>query len=97
MRPRQDQSGGLDKQLRITKAGNSFLRRLLVNCANHILKPQSKESDLKNWALKLCARGGKNARRRAKVALARKLAVVMHRLWVTGEKYQPVGYRKAAA
>lgn len=96
LRPRQDQSGDIDKQLGITKAGNPLLRRLLVNCANYIIGPFGPDSDLKSWALKLCARGGKNARRRAKVALARKLAVLMHRLWVTGEVYQPLGYRSAA-
>ena len=96
MRPKQDQSGDIDKQLGITKAGNVLLRRLLVNCANYILGPFGPDSDLKTWGLKLSARGGKNARRRAKVAVARKLAVLMHRLWVTGEVYQPIGYRPAA-
>jgi transposase len=94
LRPRTDQSGDGNPQLRITKAGDPFLRRLLVNSANHILGPFGKDSDLRQWGLELAKRGGKNARKRAKVAVARKLAVLLHRLWVTGEVYQPVGYGK---
>jgi transposase len=90
LRPRRDQSGGMDKQLRITKAGDPFVRRLLVNCANYILGPFGKDCDMRRWGLELAKRGGKNARKRAKVAVARKLAVVMHRLWVTGEVYEPL-------
>jgi hypothetical protein len=80
--------------LRITKTGDPFLRRLLVQSANHILGPFGKDSDLRRWGLELAKRGGKNARKRAKVAVARKLAVLMHRLWMTGEVYQPLGYRR---
>lgn len=94
LRPRKDQSGGTDKQLRITKAGDPFLRRLLVNAANHILGPLGKDSDLRWWGLDLAKRGGKNAKKRATIAVARKLAVLMHRLWVTGEIYEPIGYGK---
>jgi transposase len=90
LRPRRDQSGDVDKQLHITKAGDPFVRRLLVNCANFILGPFGKDSDLRQWGLAMAKRGGKNARRRAKVAVARKLAVLMHRLWVTGEDYEPL-------
>lgn len=93
LRPRKSQSGNDDPQLRITKAGDPFLRRLLVNCANHILGPFGKNSDLRTWGLQLVERGGKNARKRAKVAIARKLAVLLHRLWITGEVYEPTGYR----
>jgi len=96
LRPRKDQSGGGDPQLRITKAGDPLLRRLLVNSANHILGPFGADSDLRRWGLKLAERGGKNARKRAKVAVARKLAVLMHRLWVTGEVYQAIGYGRDA-
>jgi transposase len=96
LRPRKDQSGETDKQLHITKAGDPFLRRLLVNSANYILGPFGKDSDLRRWGLELAKRGGKNGRKRAKVAVARKLAVLMHRLWVTGEEYQPLGYANAA-
>ena len=90
LRPRKDQSGDSDKQLRITKTGDTFLRRLLVCSANYILGPFGKDSDLRRWGLTLAERGGKNARKRAKVAVARKLVVLMHRLWVTGEEYEPL-------
>jgi transposase len=93
LRPRKSKSGDGDPQLRITKTGDPFLRRLLVNGANYILGPFGKESDLRRWGLELAKRGGKNAKKRAKVAVARKLAVLMHRLWVTGEEYQPLGYQ----
>jgi transposase len=93
LRPRKSQSGNDDPQLRITKAGDPLCRRLLVNCANHILGPFGKESDLRTWGMRLVQRGGKNARKRAKVAVARKLAVLLHRLWITGEVYEPLGYR----
>lgn len=94
LRPKKDQSGDGDPQLRITKTGDPFLRRLLVNSANHILGPFGKDSDLRRWGLRLASRGGKNAKKRAKVAVARKLAVLMHRLWMTGEVYEPIGYGK---
>jgi transposase len=94
--PRKTQSGKGDPQLRITKTGNAYLRRLLVTAANYILGPFGGDSDLRRWGLAIAGRGGKNARKRAKVAVARKLAVVMHRLWVTGEVYQPLGYRQQA-
>lgn len=90
LRPKRSQSGQSDKQLRITKAGDPFLRRLLVICANYILGPFGKDSDLRRWGLELAKRGGRNARQRAKVAVARKLAVLLHRLWVTGEEYEPL-------
>jgi transposase len=93
LRPKKSQSGDGDPQLRITKAGDPFLRRLLVNCANHILGPFGKDCDLRTWGLRLVERGGKNARKRAKVAVARKLAVLLHRLWITGEVYEPTGYK----
>ena len=95
LRPKKSQSGEDDPQLRITKAGDAFVRRLLVTAANYILGPFGKDSDLRRWGLALAERGGRNARKRAKVAVARKLAVLMHRLWVTGEEYQAVGYHEA--
>ncbi len=91
LRPRKSQSSKDDPQLRITKAGDPFVRRLLVIAANYVLGPFGKDSDLRRWGLELAKRGGKNARKRAKVAVARKLAVLMHRLWVTGEVYRPLG------
>ncbi len=97
LRPKKDQSGETDKQSRITKAGDTSSRRLLVNCANYIPGPFGADSELRRWGLMLAERGGKNARGRAKVAVARKLAVLMHRLWVTGEEYQAMGYKRKTA
>lgn len=94
LRPRKNQSSKQDPQLRITKAGDPFVRRLLVIGATYILGPFGKDCDLRNWGLELAKRGGKNAKKRARVAVARKLAVLMHRLWVTGEVYEPLGYRE---
>jgi len=94
LRPRNSKSGDGDPQLGITKAGDPFVRRLLVNAANYVLGPFGPDSDLRRWGLELAKRGGKNAKKRAKVAVARKLAVLMHRLWVTGEVYQPLGYHQ---
>jgi transposase len=90
MTPRRDQSGDSDKQLRITKAGDRYLRRLLVQSAHYILGAFGEESNLRRFGLKLAERGGKNAKRRAVVAVARKLAVLLHRLWMTGEVYDPL-------
>ena len=87
--PRRDQSGQTDKQLRITKAGNAYLRRLLVQCANYILGRHGPECDLRRFGLRLAERGGKNAKRRAVVAVARKLGVLLHCLWKTGAAYEP--------
>jgi transposase len=92
---KRDQSGQSDKQLRITKAGDEFLRRLLVGCAQYIVGPFGPDCDLRRFGQKLATRGGKNAKRRAVVAVARKLSVLLHRLWVTGAEYDP-DYRKNA-
>ena len=88
--PRRDQSGESDKQLRITKAGDRYLRRLLVQSAHYILGAFGEDSNLRRFGLKIAERGGKNAKRRAVVAVARKLAVLLHRLWLTGEVYEPL-------
>ncbi len=80
LRPRQNQSGERDPQLGISKAGNGYLRKLLVQCSNHILGHFGKESELREWGLALAGRGGKNAKKRVIVAVARKLAVLLHRL-----------------
>jgi len=87
--PRRDQSGDHDPQLRITKTGDAYLRRLLVGSAQYILGPFGPDCDLRRWGLKLAERGGKNAKKRAVVAVARKLAVLLHHLWKTGEIYDP--------
>ncbi len=89
MTPRRNQSGQVDQQLPITKAGNAYMRRLLVQCAQYILGHYGPDCDLRRFGLKLAERGGKNAKRRATVAVARKLAVLLHSLWKTGEEYEP--------
>ena len=88
--PRQDESGAISKQLRITKTGDKMLRQLLVSSGQYILGPFGEDCDLQRFGLKLAERGGKNAKKRAVVAVARKLAVLLHRLWLTGEKYEPL-------
>jgi transposase len=93
--PRRDQSGQTDKQLGITKAGNRQLRCLLVNCAHYILGPFGPPSDLREVGLRLAARGGKAAKKRAVIAVARKLAVTLMVLWQTHAAYQPT-LRQAA-
>jgi hypothetical protein len=73
------------------------LRSLLVNCAQYILGPFGKDSDLRRWGLDLAARGNKNAKKRAVVAVARRLAVLLHRLWITGEVYEPLRHAAQSA
>lgn len=87
--PRKAESGDRSPELPITKAGDRELRRLLVQCAHQVIGKLGPPSDLKDWGLALAARGKKQAKRRAVVAVARKLAVLMHRLWLTGEVYRP--------
>ena len=95
--PRKDQSGDSDKQLSITKTGNTYLRSLLVKSAQYIMGPFGQESNLRLHGLKLAARGGKNAKKRAVIAIARKLSILLHRLWITKGVYQPFyGITKAA-
>jgi len=88
--PKQDDSGETSKQLRITKTGDGMVRRLLVSSAHYILGPFGEDCDLRRFGTKLAARGGKNSKKRAVVAVARKLGVLLHRLWVTGEEYEPL-------
>jgi transposase len=89
--PRRDQSGGLDKQLRISKAGDAYVRRLLVSAAQYILGPFGPDSDLKRHGLQLAERGGRAAKKKAVVAIARKLAALMLALWSEASAdYQPL-------
>lgn len=87
--PRKRQSGETNPQLGITKNGDSYLRKLLVQCSQVILGRRGGDSELRRWGLQKAARGGKGARKRAVVAVARKLAIMMYWLWKTGERYQP--------
>ncbi len=86
--PKRDQSGDLDKELRISRKGDAYLRRLLVGSAQYILGPFGPECDLRTRGLALAARGGKRAKKKAVVATARKLAVVMLSLLKTGVSYE---------
>lgn len=88
--PRQDQSGSHDPQRGISKQGDVFVRKLLVQSAHYILGPFATDSDLRRHGLAIAARGGSNAKKRATTAIARKLAVLLHHLWITGEVYQPL-------
>jgi len=87
--PKRNQSGKTDKPLSITKAGNIYLRRLLVGAAHYILGPFGPDCHLREYGNRIASRGGKVAKRKAVVAVARKLAVLMHHLWKTGSVYEP--------
>lgn len=88
--PRRDQSGDTDKQLRITKAGNTQLRCLLVNCSHYILGPFGPPTDLREAGERICERGGGIAKKKAVIAVARKLSVTLLALWKSGEDYCPI-------
>jgi transposase len=88
--PATDRSGESDPQKRISKEGDEMLRRLLVSSAHYVLGPFGSDSDLRRHGEKIASRGGKNAKKRAAVAVARKLSVLLHRLWVTAEVYDPL-------
>jgi transposase len=88
--PAQDQSGDRDPQKRISKEGDEMLRKLLVGNAHYILGPFGSDSDLRRHGEKIASRGAKNSKKRAVVAVARKLCVLLHHLWVSGEVYDPL-------
>ena len=88
--PKQEDSGDSQPQLGISKAGDRMLRRLLVGSSQYMLGAFGPDTDLRRYGLRLCERGGKNAKKRAVVAVARKLAVLLHHLWVTGDVYEPL-------
>jgi hypothetical protein len=88
--PKQEDSGDSQPQLGISKTGDRMLRRLLVGSSQYMLGVFGPDTDLRRYGLRLCERGGKNAKKRAVVAVARKLAVLLHHLWVTGDVYQPL-------
>jgi transposase len=90
LRPGRRNSGQSEPQMHISKEGDRYLRTLLVQGAHYIMGPFGEDSDLRRWGLQLAERGGKNAKKRAIVAVARKLAVLLHRLWVSGEVYEPL-------
>jgi transposase len=97
LRPKRSESGESQPQLRITKEGDVYLRKMLVQGAQYILGYRGPDTDLRRWGLGLASRGGKNAKKRAIVAVARKLGILLHRLWVTGEVYEPLRNSQAHA
>jgi transposase len=90
LQPGRRNSGQSEPQMHISKEGDPYLRTLLVQGAQHILGPFGLDCDLRRWGLKLAERGGRNSKKRAIVATARKLAVLLHHLWVSGEAYEPL-------
>ena len=96
LQPRQRESGERQPELGISKAGDRLLRSYLVQAAHCMMRKGAADSDLRAWGMAKLAGGGKNAKRRILVAMARKLAVLLHRLWATGEVYDPEYNRKAA-
>src|SRR5580700_1258782 len=90
LRPGRRNSGSSQPQMHISKEGDRYLRTLMVQGAHYILGPFGQDSDLRRWGLKLSERGGNNAKKRAVVAVARKLSVLLHKLWVSGEVYEPL-------
>jgi transposase len=97
LRPAQSQSGNSDPQRRISKTGDSRLRSLLVQSAQYILGRFGPDSALRRWGLKLAQSGGKRGKKRAIVAVARKLAVLLHSMWRSGRRFQPFPQSTAAA
>src|ERR1700678_2850506 len=95
LQPGRRNSGQSEPQMHISKEGDPYLRTLLVQGAQHILGPFGADSDLRRWGLRLAERGGKNGKKRAVIATARKLAVLLHRLWVSGEAYEPLRNSRA--
>ena len=96
LQPGRRNSGQSEPQMHISKEGDPYLRTLLVQGAQHILGPFGPDSDLRRWGLKLAERGGRNAKKRAIIATARKLAILLHHLWLTGEVYEPLQNSQAA-
>lgn len=94
---RKSQSGEHDPQLRITRAGDVALRSVLVQSAQRILGPFGKDSDLRRWGLRLAGSGNKIRKHKAVIAVARKLSVLLHRLWLTGEVYEPLRQQRLLA
>jgi transposase len=97
LQPGRRNSGQSEPQMHISKEGDPYLRTLLVQGAHHILGPFGADSDLRRWGLKLAERGGKSGKKRAIIAVARKLAVLLHHLWVSGEVYEPLRLSKLRA
>ena len=96
LRPGRRNSGESEPQKKISKEGDRYLRTMMVQGAHYILGPFGQDSDLRRWGRRLAERGGKNAKKRSVVAVARKLAVLLHKLWVSGEVYEPLRNNRKA-
>jgi len=94
LRPRRSDSGQSQPQLRISKEGDPYLRTMLVQGAHYSISRRGPDTDLKRWGLHLAQSGGKRGKKKAVVAVARKLGVLLHRLWVSGEVYEPLRNQK---
>jgi transposase len=90
LQPGRRNSGQSEPQMHISKEGDPYLRALLVQAAHHVLGPWGLDSDLRRWGMQLAEHGGKRGKKRAVIAVARKLAVLLHRLWVSGDRYVPL-------
>ncbi len=90
LQPGRRNSGQSEPQMHISKEGDPYLRTLLGQGAQHMLGPFGVDCDLRRWGLKLAERGGKSGKKRAIIATARKLAVLLHHLGVSGEVYEPL-------
>ena len=88
--PRIRQSGKSNPALGITKCGDRYMRSLLVSAATRILAPSGADSDLRRYGERIIGDGGRRAKARARIAVARKLGVLLHRLLCTGEVYEPL-------
>jgi len=97
LRPGRRNSGHSQPQLHISKEGDRYLRTLMVQGAHYILGPFGQDSDLRRWELKLSERGGSNAKKRAIIAVTRKLSILLHKLWVSGEVYEPLRNHNSVA
>ena len=97
LQPGRRNSGQSQPQMHISKEGDPYLRTLLVQGAQHILGPFGVDCDLRRWGLKLAERGGRSGKKRAIIATARKLAVLLHHLWVSGDVYEPLHNSKSSA
>ena len=98
MTPNKAQSGQMDPQLGISKAGNEYMRGLLVQCAQLTLSKRGGDSDIRRWGMKLMGDGTNgHSKKRAVVAVARKLAVLLHKLWSSGTAYDPYYHSRREA
>lgn len=88
--PARAESGQSRPELRITKQGDRHLRRLLVQCGHYILGPFGEDCDLRRYGEAIRQRGGRWAKKKAAIAVARKLSVLLHRLWIGATPYEPL-------